>query len=95
MFQNPEVLRMLMDERQRSIARMSRRSLGHGSPAPERRLAAPERRMAAPEGRVAAPGVRSRPVGPPAYYRGIAVGVWRDALRRGATVRPTVAAPAA
>ena len=34
-------------------------------------------------------------VGPPAYYRGIAVAVWRAALRPGAALaRPTVAAPA-
>jgi hypothetical protein len=63
MFQNPEVTKMLMVERQRSIARASR-------PAP------------VPPGRPSSPGVRARPVGPPAYYRGIAVAVWRAALLR-------------
>ena len=93
MFQNPEVLRMLMEERHRSITAMSRRSPARRSPA--RRSPAPERREAAPERRVAAPRVQTRAVGPPAYYRGIAVGVWRAALRGGARVPPTVTAPAA
>ena len=41
-----------------------------------------------------APRADVGPAGPPAYYRGIAVAVWRAALRPGAALaRPTVAAP--
>ena len=74
MFQSPELMKMLVDERQRSIARATR-------PSP------------VPHGLPSAPRVRARPVGPPAYYRGIAVAVWRAALLR-RTVLPMAAAPA-
>jgi hypothetical protein len=63
MFLNPELTKMLMDERQRSIVRAI-----HLRPAPH--------------GLPSAPKVQARPVGPPAYYRGIAVAVWRAALLR-------------
>ena len=78
MFHNPELMKTLMDERQRSIARESRQSrarASHPSTAPASHV------RPAPQGLPAA-RVRARPAGPPAYYRGIAVSVWRAALLR-------------
>ena len=76
MFYSPEFMRLLVEQRHRSIEQMRR-------PVP-----------AAGDG--AGPRVRSRALGPPGYYRGIAAAVWRAALspRPRATVLPTAGATA-
>ena len=78
MFQCPELMKMLMDEQQASIARQSRHSYARVSHPSAPRAS---RVRPAPQGLTAA-RVRVRPAGPPAYYRGIAVSVWRAALLR-------------
>jgi hypothetical protein len=63
MLQQPELMNMSVEERQRPSGRVERATAGQADhPAGARRVPAP-------------------PVGHRAYYRGIAVAVWRAALR--------------